>query len=120
MDVAQDRARYETDRAKDVMLGADRGFRAAIETHKVDALMFPGWNISNLAARPGFPEIVVPLGLVPPAPAAAGPFPPGFEAKPAPYSAALVGLPCSEPRLVELAYAFEQATRRRAPPASTP
>jgi len=24
--------------------------------------MFPGWQISNLAARPGYPEIVVPLG----------------------------------------------------------
>src|SRR5437773_4260271 len=120
MDVAHDRARYETDRAKDVMLGADRGFRAAIETHKVDALMFPGWNVSNLAARPGFPEIVVPLGLVPATAAAANPFPAGFDPKPAPYSAAFVGLPCSEPRLIEIAYAFEQATKRRVPPSLMP
>ena len=30
------------------------------------------------------------------------------------------GLSCSEPRLIELGYAFEQATRRRVPPPSTP
>jgi hypothetical protein len=27
---------------------------------------------------------------------------------------------CTEPRLIELAYAFEQATRRRVPPFSAP
>jgi len=116
MDVRQDRARYEADRAKDIALAGDRGFKAAIESNKVDALMFPGWNISNLASRPGYPEIVVPLGMVPAGGAGANPFPKGFDPKPAPYSAAFVGLACSEPRLIEIAYAFEQATRRRVPP----
>jgi amidase len=120
LDVAGDRARYEADRAKDVMLAGDRGLKAAIETGKVDALMFPGWAISNLASRPGYPEIVVPFGLVPVVPPSANPFPPGFDPKPAPFSAAFVGLPCSEPRLIEIAYAFEQATKRRVPPAATP
>jgi hypothetical protein len=27
---------------------------------------------------------------------------------------------CSEPRLIELAYAFEKATKRRVPPPSAP
>jgi amidase len=120
MDVQQDRARYEADRAKDVSLAGDRGFKAAIDAHKLDALLFPGWNISNLAARPGFPEIVVPIGVVPASAAASSPFPAGFDPKPSPYSAAFVGLPCSEPRLIEIAYAFELATKRRVPPASTP
>jgi amidase len=30
------------------------------------------------------------------------------------------GMACSEPRLIELAYAFEQATKKRVPPASAP
>ncbi|HEY7206332.1 MAG TPA: hypothetical protein VIA61_18645, partial [Methylomirabilota bacterium] len=30
------------------------------------------------------------------------------------------GAACSEPRLIELGYAFEQATKRRVPPPSTP
>jgi amidase len=121
MDVRQDRARYEADRAKDVTLAGDRGFKTAIESNKLDALMFPGWNISNLASRPGYPEIVVPIGVAPATGGpAANPFPAGFDPKPSPYSAAFVGLACSEPRLIEIAYAFEQATKRRVPPPATP
>jgi amidase len=114
MDVEQDRARYEADRARDIALAGDHGFKAAIETNKLDALMFPGWNVSNLASRPGYPEIVVPLGVTPPGNVNA--FPAGFDPKPTPYSAAFVGLPCSEPKLIEIAYAFEQLTKRRVPP----
>jgi len=117
MDLVQDRARYESDRARDIALAGDRGLRAAIEDHRLDALMFPGWQISNLAARPGYPEIVVPLGVVPAgAGGGANPFPARFDPKPSPYSAAFVGLACSEPRLIEIAFAFEQATKRRVPP----
>ena len=119
MDLRQDRQRYDADRAKDVKLAGDRGLKAALANSKLDALMFPGWNISNLAARPGYPEITVPLGLVP---AAATPnrWPPGFDPKPGPYGAAFVGAPCSEGRLITIAYAFEQATKRRVPPSATP
>jgi amidase len=118
MDVAQDKARYEADRARDVTLAGDRGFKAAIDDHRLDALLFPGWNVSNLAARPGYPEIVVPIGTVPSAGGAGGtnPYPPGFAPKPSPYSAGFVGLPCSEPKLIAIAYAFEQLTKRRVPP----
>jgi len=48
------------------------------------------------------------------------PYPAGFVPQPTPYSAAFVGAACSEPRLVEIAYAFEQATKRRVPPSATP
>ena len=44
------------------------------------------------------------------------PFPSGFNAKPAPFGVSFTGMACSEPRLIELAYAFEQATRKRVPP----
>ena len=47
-------------------------------------------------------------------------FPAGFDPKPSPYSAAFVGLPCSEPKLIALAYAFEQLTKRRVPPPAFP
>jgi len=30
------------------------------------------------------------------------------------------GMACSEPRLIELAYSFEQATKKRVPPPSVP
>jgi amidase len=42
--------------------------------------------------------------------------PAGFNAKPAPYGVAFTAGACSEPRLIEIAYAFEQATKHRVPP----
>ena len=47
-------------------------------------------------------------------------FPDGFNAKPAPFGVGFTGAACSEPRLIELAYAFEQATKRRVPPPGLP
>ena len=61
---------------------------------------------------------MVPFGFVPNAPVP--PFPEGFGARPAPIGMSFTGMACSEPRLIELAYAFEQATRRRAPPPAFP
>ena len=118
MDVIADKARYDADRARDISLAGDRGFKAAIDDNKLDALMFPGWAISNLASRPGYPEIVVPIGSVPGGVGGGGtnPYPAGFDLKPSPYSASFVGLPCSEGKLIGIAYAFEQLTKRRVPP----
>ena len=42
--------------------------------------------------------------------------PAGFNAKPSPFGVSFTGGACSEPRLIELAYAFEQATKRRVAP----
>jgi amidase len=45
------------------------------------------------------------------------PLPTDFAARPAPLGVSFTGTACSEPRLIELAYAFEQATKRRVAPA---
>jgi amidase len=50
------------------------------------------------------------------APPPVGPFPPGFEPKPQPFGVGFTGTACSEPTLLRLAYAFEQATKQRTPP----
>jgi amidase len=118
MDLRTDRARYDADRAKDLQLAEERGLKAAIASHQLDALVFPGWPAAGIASRPGYPIIVVPFGTV--AGSASNPFPPGFDAKPSPYSVGFVGAACSEPRLIELTYAFEQATKRRVPPPAVP
>lgn len=115
MDVAADRARYEIDRAKDLALAGAGGIEAAMNAHKLDALLFPGGNGASIAAKPGYPTVMVPAGFVPNAPQGS-PFPSGFGAKPAPYGVSFTGLSCSEPRLIEIAYAFEQATKKRVPP----
>ncbi|HYN42745.1 MAG TPA: amidase family protein [Thermoanaerobaculia bacterium] len=115
MDLVSDKSRYDTDRAKDLALAGSNGIEAVMKAHKLDALLFPGGSGASIAARPGYPTVIVPIGFVPNAPQAS-PFPAGFEARPSPYGASFTGLGCSEPRLIEIAYAFEQATMRRVPP----
>jgi amidase len=114
MDVAADRARYLADRARDVRLAGKDGIDAALHAHKLDALLFPGPTGAFVAAKPGYPTVIVPFGTVPHAPTP--PLPAGFNAKPAPFGVSFTGTACSEPRLIALAYAFEQATRRRVAP----
>jgi len=118
MDVVEDRERYESDRRKDIRLSATRGIDETLLAHSLDALLFPGSTGANIAARPGYPTVIVPFGVVPNAPTPS--FPDGFDARPAPFGVSFAGTACSEPRLIELAYAFEQATRRRVPPAAAP
>jgi amidase len=73
--------------------------------------------------------VIVPFGFVANAPgtgtgrggAPAGgpnnaPFPSGFDAKPEPYGVSFSGMACGEPKLIEPAYSFEQATKKRIPP----
>ncbi|MBM3802848.1 MAG: amidase [Acidimicrobiia bacterium] len=115
MDVEADRARYQADRAKDLLLSATHGIDAVMKEHRLDALLFPGAHGYSIPAKPGYPTIVVPFGLVENAPAPA--FPEGFNAHPDPFGASFTGMACSEPRLIEIAYAFEQSTKKRVPPA---
>jgi amidase len=118
MDLQADRARYEADRAKDLRLAGVEGIDGALKKYNLDALVFPGASGAAIAAKAGYPTVIVPFGVVPNAPAV--PFPQGFVAKPAPLGVAFTGTACSEPRLIELAYSFEQATKRRVPPPSFP
>ncbi len=119
MDLEADRARNEADVKKDILLSRTNGIDAVLKANRLDAILTPGANGADLAARAGYPIIVVPFGMVPNAPPQQ-PFPPGFHALPAPFGVGFTGAACSEPRLFEIAYAFEQATKRRVPPASTP
>ncbi len=111
MNLESDRARYEADREKDVTLSGRDGIDAALKANQLDALVFPGSAGAAIAAKPGYPTVIVPFGMIPNIVASAG-----FDARPAPYGVSFTGTACSEGRLIELAYAFEQATRRRVPP----
>ena len=118
MDLVADKARYEADRAKDLDLAATHGIDEVMKANKLDALLFPGWSGANIADKPGYPTVIVPFGMVPNV--LTPPLPDGFNAKPMPYGISFSGMACSEPRLIELAYAFEQATKKRIPPPSAP
>jgi amidase len=121
---SSDTARYLNDRAKDLDIAKTRGLDVVYRDF--DAVLFAANRGANVAARAGYPSIVVPAGFVP-NPAVAPPpflpptpFPDGFDAKPAPYGVTFSGPAFSEPKLIGFAYAFEQATRHRRPPESTP
>lgn len=127
MDVQMDRSRYEADRAKDIRLAGTEGIDAAMKQNHLDAILFPGSSGAGIAAKPGYPTVIVPFGFVSNEPSGGGgsrapqnPFPEGFEPRPSPLGVSFTGMACSEPRLIELAFAFEQASKRRVPPASAP
>jgi len=114
MDVDTDRARYEGDRARDIRLAGAHGIDEVMKAQRLDAILFPAASGAAIAAKPGYPTVIVPFAMVPNVPTP--PFPPGFDAKPSPYGVSFTGMACSEPRLIELAYSFEQATKKRVSP----
>jgi amidase len=123
-----DTIRYQSDRAEDIT--RSRGAIAAAlsgpdgtpgTSDDYDALLFSGNSGAGTPAKAGYPSIVVPGGFFDPNVASVPPpFPAGFVAKPGPSGVTFSGPAFSEPRLIGLAYAFEQATHYRVPPASVP
>jgi Asp-tRNA(Asn)/Glu-tRNA(Gln) amidotransferase A subunit family amidase len=90
----------------------------AMADYHVDALAYPTirrkanligepqtGNNCHLSANSGLPAITVPGG---------------FTQDGLPVGVELLGRAWSEPQLIKFAYAYEQATRHRRPPASTP
>ena len=120
-----DTIRYQSDRAEDIRRSRD-AIGAALSgpdgapgtSDDYDALLFSGNSGAGTPAKAGYPSIVVPGGFFDNV--VAPPFPAGFNAQPGPAGVTFSGLAFSEPRLIALAYAFEQATHYRVPPASTP
>jgi amidase len=94
---------------------------ATMDSLHLDALVYPTWsnpprligdlntpagdNSQLFSPSTGFPAITVPMGYT------RGVLPAGLQ---------LFGRAWSEPRLIALAYSYEQATRHRRPPASAP
>jgi amidase len=112
-----DTARYLADRAEDLLRsrGAidavlDGEDNVAGTADDYDALLFNGNNGAGTPAKAGYPSVSVPGGFIP-ATATLATFP---------STVTFTGPAFSEPRLIALAYAFEQATKHRVPPASTP
>ena len=97
--------------------------RQVMDKHVLDALVFPtskcpamplpnveddGYVCGNaedgsgLASLSGYPSIAVPAG---------------FTSDGLPISVSFLGLSFNEPQLIKMAYAYEQATHHRKPPA---
>jgi amidase len=100
-------AEYVTARQMDILATRTLGLDAYLDGHQLDAILFPGRNGAAIAAKAGYPSVQVPAGMI----AGAGTSPEY------PFGATFSGRAWSEPVLLRLAYAFEQATKaRRMPP----
>ena len=118
LDLEEARAEYEADRARDLRLNGEHGIDEVMTALELDALLFPASSGAGILARPGYPTVIVPFAFAQSEPDP--PMPAGVELKPSPFGVSFAGRACSEPRLIELAYAFEQATMRRVPPPGMP
>ena len=113
-----DTVRYLADRATDLALS--RGVLDAVyngpdgvrgTADDVHAILLNGNNGAATAAKAGYPSVTVPGGFLPAAAPIANPFP---------STVTFTGPAFSEPTLIALAYAFEQATKHRVPPPLLP
>ncbi|XP_050233723.1 probable amidase At4g34880 [Mercurialis annua] len=79
------------------------GFEKMMKENNLDAMVTLGWTASTVLAIGGYPAISVPAG---------------YDGNGMPFGVCFGGLKGMEPKLIEIAYAFEQATLSRLPPFS--
>jgi amidase len=103
---------YIAARQMDLRASRTLGLDAYMDQYQLDAVLFPGVAGNAIAAKAGYPSVQVPAGFVS-----------GVKDKETPeypYGATFTGRAWSEPTLLRLAYAFEQATLARRPPPGLP
>lgn len=78
------------------------GFEKVMTDYKLDALVGPGISLAmTVLPIGGYPGISVPAG---------------YQSNGVPFGICFGGLKGTEPKLIEIAYAFQQAMRLRKPP----
>ncbi|PKU69016.1 probable amidase At4g34880 [Dendrobium catenatum] len=80
---------------------SENGLEKTVKKKGLDAIVFPDASASSVLAIGGYPGITVPAG---------------YGTDDVPFGISFGGLRGSEPKLIEIAYAFEQATKVRKPP----
>lgn len=92
---------YINQRIKDIRLSRDEGIDWVMDEYGLDALLFFKTNGCDIAARAGYPSIIVPAG---------------YKEDGMPFGITFTSDAYSEPTIIKLAYAFEQATKVRKAP----
>jgi amidase len=103
---------YVSARRMDLKSARQRGLDAYMDALALDAVLFPATAGAAIAAKAGYPSVQVPAGFV----AGAG----GHDTPEYPFGATFTGRAWSEPTLLRIAYAFEQATQARRMPPDVP
>lgn len=103
LDLFDAEPKYIADRATDLMLAKVQGIDATMDKNSLTALVVPANNAASIAAKSGYPSVIVPAG---------------YLTTNAPFGITFTAKAYSEPTLISLAYAFEQATKVRQPPGS--
>jgi amidase len=93
---------YIESRLLDLYYAAKAGIDQAMTEHGLDALLFPSNHGAALPAKAGYPSVTVPGGVA--------------EGNGEPVGITFTGMAFSEPSLIRLAYAYEQATLHRVAP----
>ncbi|KAG0544911.1 hypothetical protein BDA96_02G317100 [Sorghum bicolor] len=92
------RERAAIQRLKEI---STNGLEKLVKEHQLDAIVAANSDASSVLAVGGYPGIAVPAG---------------YDKQGVPFAICFGGLRGYEPRLIEIAYAFEQATKVRRPP----
>ena len=103
---------YLSARHMDLRAARDLGLDAYIEENRLDAVLFPGTAGAAIAAAAGYPSIQVPAGFT------SGMN--GQDTPDYPLGATFTGPAFSEPSLIGIAYAYEQASHARRMPPGVP
>lgn len=104
---------YRSARAMDLLSAKTRGMDAYMNRHKLDAVLFPGATGASIAAKAGYPSVMVPAGFI-------SGTTDGKDTPDYPLGVAFAGRAWSEHKLLRLAYAYEQASDLRKPPHGLP
>ncbi|QWG21245.1 amidase [Bradyrhizobium sediminis] len=100
---------YKSARAMDLLAAKTRGMDAYMSQHKLDAVLFAGAMGAAIAAKAGYPSVMVPGGFI-------SGTTDGKDTPDYPLGVTFAGRAWSEHKLLRLAYAYEQASNMRKPP----
>ncbi|MBC9883206.1 amidase [Bradyrhizobium sp. INPA01-394B] len=103
---------YKSARAMDLLAAKTHGMDAYMNQHRLDAVLFPGATGAAIAAKAGYPSVMVPAGFVSGAD--------GKDTPDYPLGVTFAGRAWSEHKLLRIAYAYEQASAMRKPPPELP
>jgi amidase len=92
-------SKYLLDRAESLRHSRKEGLDKALNENKLDILVCPG--VSDASPISGYPSIIVPAG---------------HTSDRMPFGVTFVGRPFSEPLLIQAAYSYEQASKKRKAP----